>query len=100
MVQKSFLTALLLLALSSCAKPQSPIEIVTQPVDVVISQPPDPNPLVLNNITWKILNIDDNIYYGISVADYELLAANMLDIKRYLAAQKNIIKYYKQVTIN
>ncbi len=100
MVLKSFSTALLLLALSSCGKTYQPVEVITQPVEVTITPPANPNPMVLNNITWKVLNISDKIYYGISVSDYELLSANMLEIKRYITAQKNIIAYYKQVTAN
>lgn len=98
MVLKSFSVALLLLALSSCAKSYQPVEIVSQPTEVLITPPADPNPMVLNNITWKVINIDDKIYYGISVSDYGLLSTNMLEIKRYITAQKNIIIYYKQVT--
>lgn len=98
MVLKSFLAVLLILALSNCAKPYQPIEIQAEPVEVSVTHPPSPNPLVLSNITWKVINLDDKIYYGISVADYELLSANMLEIKRYISAQKNIISYYKNVT--
>lgn len=98
MVQKSFLAVLLILALSSCAAGVKPVEIVSKPTEIVFTPPPDPNPIVLSNITWKVINLNDKIYYGISVSDYELLASNMLEIKRYIAAQKNIIVYYEQNT--
>ena len=100
MVQKSFLAVLCLLLLSNCSTKAIPETLVvdTAPVSISIEQPTQPNPLVLSNITWKILNIDNNIYYGLSVSDYELLASNMLDIKRYILAQKNIITYYEDVT--
>lgn len=100
MVLKSFLTVLMLLAVSSCAKTIQPTEIISKPIEISVNPPPDPNPIVLSNITWKVININDKIYYGISVSDYELLALNMLEIKRYIQAQKNIIKYYEQVTVN
>ena len=100
MVLKSFLIASLFLAVSSCGKTIQPVEIVSNPVEITITPPPNPKPIVLSNITWKVLNINDKIYYGISVSDYELLALNMLEIKRYIQAQKNIIKYYEQVTVN
>ena len=100
MVQKSFLIALLLLALSSCGTTTKPIEIITKPIEIQLKQIPDPTPIVMNNITWKIINIDNKIYYSISVADYELLAVNMLELKRYILAQKNIIIYYRQNTTN
>lgn len=100
MVQKSFLTVLLLLALSSCGNTTKPVEIITKPVEIQVKQIPDPAPMVMNNITWKILNINNKIYYGISVADYELLSTNMLELKRYILAQKNIITYYRDNTTN
>jgi hypothetical protein len=90
----------LILALSSCAKTTQPVEIVTEPVKIAITAPADPNPLVLNNITWKVINNNDIIYYGITVSDYEQLALNMLEIKRYIKSQKNIIRYYEQATAN
>ena len=100
MVQKSFLIVLLLLALSSCGTTTKPVEIITKPVEIQVKQIPDPAPMVINNITWKILNINNKIYYGISVADYELLSTNMLELKRYILAQKNIITYYRDNTTN
>lgn len=98
MVRKIFLIVLSLSLLSSCSPKVKPIEIITKPVEIVIVAPPPPEPVVLNDITWKVLNINDIIYYGISVADYGLLAGNMLELKRYIIAQKNIIVYYKEAT--
>jgi hypothetical protein len=100
MVQKSFLIVLLLLLLSSCSSTDKPIEVITAPIDIPLAQLPDPSPIVVNNINWKIINLDNKIYYGLSVSDYELLAINMLEIKRYILAQKNIIVYYRQNTTN
>jgi hypothetical protein len=100
MVQKNFLIVLLLLALSSCGTTTKPLEIITKPAEIHLKQIPDPNPIVMNNIKWKIINLDNKIYYGISVADYELLSTNMLELKRYILAQKNIIIYYRDNTKN
>lgn len=100
MVQKSCLIALLVLALSSCGATQKPTEIVTKPVQVSIKQIPDPKPIVMNDIRWKVINTNDKIYYGLTVADYQLLAINMLELKRYITEQKNIIYYYKDNTNN
>jgi hypothetical protein len=98
MVQKSFLAVLGLLLLSNCSVKPEPIIIDTAPVAISIEQPDQPNAIVLSDISWKVLNINNDIYYGLSVTDYELLAINMLDIKRYILAQKNIINYYEDVT--
>jgi leucyl aminopeptidase (aminopeptidase T) len=37
----------------------------------------------------------DFLFYAISVRDYETLALNMAEIKRYLQQQKQIIIYYE-----
>ena len=96
MVQKIFLVALCLLLLSNCGP--KPIAIETAPVVTTIQQPNKPNPVILSDIHWKVLNINNNIYYGLPVSDYELLASNMLELKRYILAQKNIITYYEDIT--
>ena len=38
----------------------------------------------------------DLLFYAISVRDYETLAMNMAEIKRFLAQQKHIILYYEK----
>ena len=100
MVQKSFLIVLSLLALSSCGATTKPVEIITKPIEIQIEQIPNPNPMVLNNIKWKVINLDNKIYYGLPVSDYELLSSNMLEIKQYIIAQQNIITYYRDNTTN
>lgn len=98
MVQKSFLAILCLLLLSNCSPKLEPVIIDTAPIAISIEQPKQPNAIILSDIHWKVLNIGNVIYYGLSVSDYQLLASNMLDIKRYILAQKNIITYYEDVT--
>jgi hypothetical protein len=98
MVQKIFLIVLLTFLLSNCSKTVKSINILSKPLEVSIVQPATPSPLRLTNIQWKVLNIDDTIYYGMRVKDYELLSANMLELKRYIAAQQNNLKYYIEVT--
>jgi hypothetical protein len=38
----------------------------------------------------------DLLFYALSVRDYETLALNMAEIKRFLAQQKHIILYYEK----
>lgn len=92
---KIYLIALLVLLLSSCAKPTTTITVDTKPVKTQIQTVPAPAPVVMNNITWKVLSIENSIYFGLSVADYEALALNMQELKKYILAQQNIISYYE-----
>jgi len=38
----------------------------------------------------------DLVFYALSVRDYETLALNMADLKRYIQQQKEIIVYYEE----
>ena len=69
-----------------------------------------PRPINMNDIKFYVVTIDtfeefkirfekDNgqfLFYAISVRDYETLALNMAEIKRYLEQQKQIIIYYEK----
>jgi hypothetical protein len=115
-VQKNYLkvlSALLLsLLLSSCSgwDALKRIEVKTVEVDRVIPTQNRPRQLDLNNLTWFVVT-DQNfaefkkrytkqngsfLFYAISVRDYETLALNMAEIKRYIEQQKQIIVYYEK----
>jgi hypothetical protein len=115
-VQKNYLkvlSALLLsLLLSSCSgwDALKRIEVKTVEVDRVIPTQNRPRQLDLNNLTWFVVT-DQNfaefkkrytkqngsfLFYAISVRDYETLALNMAEIKRYIEQQKQIIIYYEK----
>ena len=116
MEHKSYLTVLsallLSLLLSSCSTwdKLKRIEIKRVEVDRVIPTQNRPRELDLNNITWFVVT-DQNfnefkqrytkqngsfLFYAISVRDYETLALNMAEIKRYIEQQKQIIIYYEK----
>ena len=103
---------LLCLLLSSCGSwPKlRQIEVKTVEVDRVIPTQTRPRPIDLHDITWFVVteqNFKDFkvrytkqngefLFYAISVRDYETLALNMADIKRYVDQQKQIIVYYEK----
>tara|TARA_R110000751_G_scaffold9162_2_gene35038 strand:- start:1089 stop:1478 length:390 start_codon:yes stop_codon:yes gene_type:complete len=107
------LSALLLSPLlSSCSgwDALKRIEVKTVEVDRVIPTQNRPRQLDLNDITWFVVT-DQNfaklkerytkqngsfLFYAISVRDYETLALNMAEIKRYVEQQKQIIIYYEK----
>ena len=103
---------LLCLLLSSCSSwPKlKQIEVQTVEVDRVIPTQMRPQPINLHDITWFVVT-DQNfkdfkarytkqngafLFYAISVRDYETLALNMAEIKRYIDQQKQIIIYYEK----
>ena len=116
MVLKNYLKVLSLLPLcliiSNCSSwPKlKQIEIKTVQVDRVIPTQNRPRPLNMNNIKFYVVTSEnfedfkkryekDNgtfLFYALSVRDYETLAINMAEIKRYIEQQKQIIIYYEK----
>ena len=106
------LTAVLLLS-SGCSyfkNPLKTIEIKTVEVERVIPTQNRPRPVDLNDIYFYVVTEEnfeafkqrfvkengDLVGYVLSVRDYETLALNMAEIKRYLQQQKEIIIYYEK----
>mgnify|MGYP003625807350 CR=1 FL=1 len=105
--------ALLPLLLSSgCSsfKDILPIEIKTVEVERKIPTQNRPRPVKLSNLHFYVVTEDtfaafkqrfvkqngDFLFYALSVRDYETLALNMAELKRFLQQQKQIIVYYEK----
>ena len=105
-----FLLPLLLLN-SGCSsfKKILPLEIKTVEVERKIPVQNRPRPISLSNIHFYVVTEDtfpafkkrfekengDLLFYAISVRDYETLALNMSELKRFLQQQKQLIVYYE-----
>ena len=117
MVLKDYLkvSSLLLLCLliSSCSTWDKITKVEVQTVEVERNVPLQnrPRQLDLANIHWYVVteenfvefkkkfqkeNGDPLVAYVISVKDYETLAIDMAEIKRYIDQQKQIIIYYEK----
>ena len=102
----------LLLLSSGCStwNPLKTIEIKTVEVERVIPTQNRPRPVNMNDIHFYVVteqNFEefkkrfvkengDLVGYVLSVRDYETLALNMAELKRYLLQQKEIIIYYEK----
>ena len=87
-----------------------PLEIRTVEVERKIPVQNRPRPVSPNNLHFYVVTEDtlaafkqrfvkqngDFLFYAISVRDYETLALNMAEIKRFLQQQKQIIIYYEK----
>jgi hypothetical protein len=49
---------------------------------------------------WKKKYGDDFVFIAFSVKDYETMALNLEEIRRYINQQKEIIVYYRKATSN
>ncbi len=103
---------LLPLLLTSCSTWDKLTKIEVQTIEVERNIPIQnrPSRLELDDIKWFVVT-DQNfeefkeryiklngefLFFAISVRDYETLALNMADIKRYVEQQKQIIIYYEK----
>ena len=104
---------LLSLIISSCStwNPLKTIEVKTVEVERNVHLQIRPRQLQLSDIHWYVVteenfaefkkkfqkeNGDPLVAYVISVKDYETLAIDMAEIKRYIDQQKQIIIYYEK----
>lgn len=87
---------------------------VVKEVPLEITQPVLPRSLDLKEPHWYVVSeknlekflreIKDQegtvVFFAMSVEDYELMAYNMQEIKRYIKDLKNVVIYYKKATTN
>lgn len=112
MKNKLFVLFILLgfLSIGGCSTLSESVSIEKRVVQIPIFHPPLPDAILLDNIIWKVLTpeimekiLQDEkdgipvsvIFYGLTPKQYEALASNMQELKRYIAAQKAIIEYYR-----
>ena len=105
------------------SKPPREVEIISKPVQIDIVQPTMPRPLNLKEPKWYVVSdrkipkeertyMDkfeedikkkhggDLVFVAMTVADYELMAYNTQEIKRYISQLGEVIVYYREVTTN
>lgn len=98
--------------LSGCAgiRPEPEVVVQTEYVDRKIPVKDRPKPVNLHEISFYAVtleNLDDFlkrfeaengnvVFFAISVPDYENIAMNMGELRRYIEQQKAIIVYYEK----
>ena len=99
---------------SSCSLiPTKQVEIISKPIERNIVQPIMPREIDLKDPYWYVVsdkNIDEFlargekdqgqlVFVAMSIPDYELMAYNMQELKRYINELKEVVVYYRKVTI-
>lgn len=119
---KKYLTALkkiaVLLIVSmmaySCSLIPKQVDVISKPIERNIAQPILPREIDLKEPFWFVvseLNVDDFlervkkeegriVFVAMSIPDYELMAYNMQELKRYINELKEVVVYYRKVTTN
>ena len=112
-LKKIVVTSTVLIMACSCSLiPSREVEIITKPIVRTIVQPILPREIDLKDPYWYVVsekNIDeflvkiekehgDIVFLAMSVPDYELMAYNMQELKRYINELKEVVVYYRNVT--
>ena len=114
---KKLVSGLSIVLISGCSMlpdfspdPVEVIKIQTVTVEAKIVHPSLPRPIDLKEPKWKVVsaaNLDtflvemkkeggnQLVFVAMSIGDYELMAYNMQEIKRYVGQQKEVIIYYR-----
>jgi|TARA_R100001460_G_scaffold18280_1_gene38740 hypothetical protein len=97
--------------LTNCATTRQ-IEVSAKPIDRQIIQPELPREIDLKEPKWYVVsekNIDEFlerikkeegqiVFFAMSVPDYELMAYNTQELKRFITELQQVIVYYREVT--
>ena len=88
------------------------VEVISKPIERTIVQPIMPREIDLKDPHWYVVsskNLDDFlkqiekdqgqvVFVAMSISDYELMAYNMQELKRYINEVKEVVVYYRKVT--
>jgi len=83
-------------------------------MDRTIVQPVMPREIDLKQVRWLTItpeNFEEQfalieeqegelVFLAMTVPDYETMAYNMQEIKRYITELKDVVVYYRKVTVN
>ena len=98
---------------SNCSLlPTKQIEISAKPIERTIIQPVLPREIDLKEPYWYVVsekNLEEFlarvekdqgqvVFFAMSVPDYELMAYNTQELKRYIRELKEVVVYYRKVT--
>jgi hypothetical protein len=102
----------LMMACSCSLIPTKQIEVTAKPMDRTIVQPVMPREIDLKELMWIVVtpdNVDEQLarieqqegevlFLAMTVPDYEVMAYNMQEIKRYINELKDVVVYYRTIT--
>jgi hypothetical protein len=115
-LKKTAVTLTVLMMACSCSLIPSnqQVEVISKPIERTIVQPIMPREIDLKDPYWYVVS-DKNIeefltqiekdqgqvvFVAMSVPDYELMAYNMQELKRYINELKEVVVYYRKVTVS
>ena len=102
----------LIMACSCSLIPTKEIQVSAKPIERQIVQPIMPREIDLRQPEWiavtpenweeQLAKIEKQegelVFLAMTIPDYEIMAYNMQEIKRYITELKDVVVYYRQVT--
>jgi len=103
-----------MMACSCSLIPSKQIEVAAKPLERTIVQPVMPREIDLKEPMWIVVTPDnwedqlaqieeqegELVFLAMTIPDYEIMAYNMQEMKRYLDELKEVVVYYRTVTTN
>ena len=103
---------ILMMACSCSLLPTNPIQVSAKPIERQIVQPIMPREIDLKQPGWIVITPDnweeqlakiekqegELVFLAMTIPDYEIMAYNMQEIKRYITELKDVVVYYRKVT--
>ena len=104
---------ILMMACSCSLLPTREIQVSAKPIERNIVQPIMPREIDLKQDRWLTItpeNFEEQfalikeqegelVFLAMTVPDYETMAYNMQEIKRYITELKDVVVYYRKVTV-
>ncbi len=104
----------LIMACSCSLLPTKQIQVSAKPIERQIVQPIMPREIDLKQPEWIAITPDnweeqlakiekqegELVFLAMTIPDYEIMAYNMQEIKRYITELKDVVVYYRKVTTN
>ena len=101
-----------MLACSCSLLPTKQIQVSAKPIERQIVQPIMPREIDLRQPQWiavtpenweeQLAKIEEQegelVFLAMTIPDYEIMAYNMQEIKRYITELKDVVVYYRKVT--
>ena len=109
----AMLLTILMMGSSCSLVPTKQIEVSSKPIERQIVQPVMPREIDLKEPMWIVVTPDnweeqlkrieeqegELVFLAMSIPDYEVMAYNMQELKRYITELKDVVVYYRKVTM-
>jgi hypothetical protein len=107
---KSIAIAFLCFSLVACGPDVKELEIKTSNLKITVAEPPSPRELVISNVNVNVVTTENfrdleaqlkgdpkSVFLVMTPADYENLASNIAELRRFITQQSAIVQYYRDM---